>query len=268
MRFSRWLIAAPVVVFCLAYGGANALGAQKVRLEVALHPEQLGHPTTISFGFRIASTDPDSPVPLTNLEVLLPGEMGIAESGLGLENCRPKRLEHDGPGGCPSNSRMGTGVATAQVPIGTEQLVESAQIELFSAPVVDGHLALLVFADATSPVEAELVFPALVLPAPVPFGENIDTSVPIVPSLPYGPDVAITSFQASLGSAPGRGRFLYHSWVRGRRVSFAPRGLTLPPSCPRGGFRFEAKFKFQDQSTTTALSTVPCPLPRRSRRYG
>jgi hypothetical protein len=258
MRPLRLLLVASATGLMLSALAPSALAAQIARLNVSLNPERLGQPTTIAFSFRVSSTS-GSPSALTNAGVLLPAEMGIATSGLGLENCTPFKLEEDGPEGCPSNSRMGRGTATAQVPVGGETVSESAQVELFSAPVVDGHLAVLVFADARSPVSAQLVFPATVLPAATPFGENINTNVPLVPSLPGGPDVAVTRIHATLGTAPGPGRFVYHKLVHGKRVSYSPRGLILPPSCPRGGFAFKAELSFQDQTSATAQATVPCP---------
>jgi hypothetical protein len=237
----------------------SALAKQAAKLDVSFSPEHLGEPTTIYFGFRISSIGLSSPAALTNVGVLLPSEMGIATSGLGLENCMASRLEEYGPQGCPANARMGRGIATAQIPIGGETISENAEIELFSAPVIGGRLAILVYADATTPVFAQLVFPATVLPAPTPYGENIDTNLPLVPSLPGGPDVAVTRFHASLGSAPGSGRFMYYKLVHARRIPYAPRGLVLPTSCPRGGFPFKAEFSFQDQTTATARTTVPCP---------
>jgi hypothetical protein len=248
----------------------SALAAQVARLEASFSPERLGGPTTIFFGFKISSTT-GSLVPLTNFGVLLPSEMGIARSGLGLENCVAARLEESGPEGCPADARMGRGIATAQVPIESEPVVESAQIEVFSAPVRDGRLALLVYANAISPIVAQIVFPAAVLPASMPFGENIDTSLPLVPTVPEGPDVAITSFYTAIGTAPGPGRFAYYKSVRGKRVAYSPSGLILPSSCPRGGFPFTAEFSFQDQTTATARTTVPCPgrAPRLRRpRHG
>jgi hypothetical protein len=255
---------AVIVLFACLCG--SALAAQSVRLDVALSPEHLGRPTTIFFGFVVSSPAPGSPVPVTNVGVLLPDEMGVAASGLGLENCVPFRLEEYGPQGCPPDSLMGRGVATVQVPIAGESLSESGRVELFSAPVVDGRFALLVYTDAISPISAQLVFPSAVLPAVAPYGEDIDTNLPLVPSLPDGPDVAVTSFHASLGSVPGPDRFVYYRSAHGKRVSFAPRGLILPASCPRGGFPFEAQFSFQDLSHATARTTVPCP--RGARRLG
>ncbi len=264
MKLRRLPLIISAAAFLLMFPSSSALAKQAARLEVSFSPEHLGEPTTIYFGFRISSVGLGIPAALTNVGVLLPSEMGIATSGLGLENCLASKLVALGPEGCPSNARMGRGIATAQIPIGGETIYEHAQIELFSAPVIDGHLAMLVYANAVSPVFAQLVFPATVLLASTPYGENIDTNIPLVPSLPGAPDVAVTRFHASLGSAPGPDRFMYHKLVHGRRITYLPRGLVLPTSCPRGGFPFKAEFSFQDQTTTVARTTVPCP--RQARR--
>jgi hypothetical protein len=233
---------------------------QFARLHAAFSPEALGAPATISLAFRISSLPVGSSMPLTNVSLFLPNEMGIATSDLGLENCELDRLEALGAFGCPAASRMGLGTATAEIPIGGEVIVESARVEVFSARVRDGRLALMVYANAKSPVLAQLVFPATVIPAQPPYSEGIDTDVPLVPTLPGAPDVAVTRFQMTLGSeATGPDRFVYYHWVRGHRVPYFPRGLILPPVCPRGGFPFKALFTFQDNSVASARTTVPCP---------
>jgi len=266
VRPTRVLLTAFVAVVLSTCLCAGALAVQRARLLVSFHPERLGAPTTIFFGFRISSIPPASQMPLTNVSVLLPSEVGFATSGLGLENCLFSRLEEWGPRGCPVDALMGRGTATAEIPIQGEMLAESAQVEVFSAPVRDGRLALWVYAHARSPVSAELVFPATVVPARPPYGEAIDTRVPLVPSVPGAPDVAVTRFQMALGSTgSGPGRFVYYRSVRGRRVAYTPNGLLLPPSCPHGGFPFGAQFTFEDQSTATAHTTVPCPRPHRLR---
>jgi hypothetical protein len=265
LRLTRVLLAACVAAFFSMCLCEAALGAQSASLEVSFSPERLGAPTTILFGFRISSVPPASQSPLTNMSVMLPSEMGFATSGLGLENCVLYSLEEGGALGCPANSLMGRGVATAEIPIGGEEIAESAQIEVFSAPVREGRLSLWVFADAHSPVNAEPVFPAAVVPAPAPYGETIDATLPLVPTLPGAPDVAVTRFHMALGStASGPDRFLYYTWVHRHRVAYAPKGLLLPPVCPRGGFPFQAQFVFQDQTEATARTTVPCP-PRAGR---
>lgn len=236
------------------------MAAQSASLTASFRPEQLGAPTTISVAFRIVSSPPSSQTPLRTVSLELPSEMGIATSGLGLENCLVSRLEALGSKGCPADSLMGRGTATAEIPIAGEVITESARVEVFSAPVQSGRLALLVYASAESPVFAQLVFPAIVVPAAPPYGEGVETSVPLVPSLPGAPDVAVTRFQMALGTTRrGPGHFVYYRRVHGRRAPYAPSGLRLPPRCPRRGFPFEARFAFEDKTTATAHATVACP---------
>jgi hypothetical protein len=236
------------------------MAAQAARLDASFSPERLGAPATIFLGFRISNIPPAGQSPLTNVSVRLPDELGLATSGLGLENCRLNLLEAHGTLGCPVDALMGRGIATAEIPFGAEMITESAPIEVFSAPVREGHLALWIFADAHIPVSAEPIFPAAVASAPSPYGEAIDATIPLIPTLPGAPDVAVTRLHMALGTtARGPDHFVYYKSVRGRRVSYAPKGLILPPVCPRGGFPFEAQFTFQDGTVETASTTVPCP---------
>jgi hypothetical protein len=240
---------------------------QSVKLTAAFRPERLGAPSAIFVGFRITSTPPSSQVPVTNVTLQLPEEMGIATSGLGLENCLAVRLDALGPKGCPADALMGRGAATAEIPIAGELISETAEVELFSAPVIEGRLGLLVYVNAETPVFAQLIFPASVIPADSPFGEGIDTSVPLVPSVPGAPDVAVTRFHMTLGATrSGPGHFVYYRRRRGRRVAYEPDGLLLPSSCPRGGFPFQARFAFADGSSAAATTTVPCPRHSAQRR--
>jgi hypothetical protein len=249
---------------CVCQGAA---ARQVAALQASFSPDRLGAYATIYIGFRISSIPTGEQEPLTKASLYLPSEIGLATSGLGLENCLRSRLEEVGLRGCPSDSLMGRGTATAEIPFAGELVVESAQVDVFSSPVQNGRLALMVFADAHTPVDAELVFPATVLPAPPPYSESIQTDVPLVPTVPEGPDVAVTHFQMALGSTPtGPDHFVYYRRVRGRRVPYSPRGLLLPPTCPHGGFPFEAQFVFQDGSTATASTTVPCPRPKPRQR--
>lgn len=266
-RFARVFLAVTAAALASALFAADSIALQSANLVAAFRPERLGGPTTISLAFRIFSNPPSSQTPLRSVTVELPSEMGIATSGLGLENCLVSRLEALGSEGCPANSLMGRGTATAEIPIAGEVIAESARVELFSAPVQLGRLALLVYASAESPVFAQLVFPATVAPAAPPYSEGIETSVPLVPSVPGAPDVAVTRFRMELGTTTeGLGHFVYYRRVHGRRVPYTPRGLQLPSRCPYGGFPFEAHFAFEDQTTAAAHTIVACPRRARLRR--
>ncbi len=250
----RTILAVLACVVCLP---ASAAGTPTVTLKAGLQPERLGSGTTIKFAFSIAYHE--TPSPLRVMELLYPGNLGIGTSGLGLSTCRAATLENHGPPGCPSNSVMGYGSGLAEVPFDHRTLYEPVKLTTFMAPLQDGHLGLLFFADGEFPVNAELVIPSVVLPSQAPFGGDLTTSVPIVPTWPEGPDVVLTRFSTTLGPGIGRRRVTYWEYSRRRYIPYHPRGILLPRQCPRSGFPFAAAFTFENGVHARARAVVPCP---------
>ncbi len=232
-----------------------ARSAPTVQLSAALTPERLGFGTTIHFAFTVAGEATHEPVPIREIDLLYPANLGIATSGLGLSTCRAVILETEGPPGCPSNSVIGYGSGTVEVPFGPETLQEIARTTTFMAPVQHGRLGLLFYADGESPVSAQLVFPGLVLPAAVPFGGDLSATLPLVPSVPEAPDAALVHLTTTLGPS----HIIYYEYRKGRTIPYHPRGILLPRVCPRGGFRFAARFAFNDGSSASAHAAVACP---------
>lgn len=227
-------------------------------LQAALTPELLGRGTTVDFGFTIDSPAGQVPASVTAVELRYPSNLGIALSGLGVATCSAEALEASGPDGCPANSRMGSGVALAEIQVGPEVISETAQIAIVRAPTQEGHLALLFYADGKEPVSAQIVLAGLLLPVGAPFGGSIHIAIPLVPSLPGAPDVAIVQLRSTLGPR----HITYYERSHGRTVAYQPRGVVLPDSCPRGGFPFAAELMFMDGSYANAHTTVPCPRSR------
>ena len=225
------------------------------KLSAALSPERLGRGTTIIFGFTIATVSGQVPSPLTGLDLYYPANLGIGTSGLGLETCSAAVLEHDGPEGCPSQSQMGYGKGLVKVPFGPEVLSETAQTSIFMANIQEGHLGLLFYADGHAPVSAQIVFHGLVLPAPNPFGGDLATTFPLVPTLPGAPNAAVVQLRSTIGPL----HLIYYEHTRGKYLPYHPRGIVLPLTCPHGGFHFAASFSFEDGSHTSAHTSVPCP---------
>lgn len=236
----------------------SAQAGQSVRLSATLTPERLGHGTTVGFAFEVAAPNDKAPPPLTGVELSYPGNLGFALSGLGLQTCEPTTLEALGPSGCPADSRMGFGAALAEIPIGPDIVREPAEVAIVRAPTREGHLALLFYADGESPVSAQIVFPGLLVPAPAPFGGKVNIDVPLVPSLPEAPDVAVVQLTSTLGPE----HLTYYERVRGKTIAYNPHGVLLPKVCPRGGFRFSGRFRFLDGSEANATAVVPCPHRR------
>jgi hypothetical protein len=233
-----------------------AQAASSVRLTAALSPERLGHGTTLGFAFEIIAPPGDRvPPPLTQLNVLYPANIGIALSGIGIATCSAITLEVFGPEGCPPDSRMGSGWALVEIPIGPEIVGEVGEISVVRAPTQNGHFGILVYAKGQTPVDAHIVFPGLLLGAPSPFGGLIHMAVPLVPSLPEAPDVSVVHVQTTIGPS----HLTYYERVHGKVVAYNPQGILLPNRCPRGGFQFGATFSFQDGSQASAHTAVPCP---------
>jgi hypothetical protein len=264
VRRVRDLLSAVLLCACLP---APALATQSARLDATLTPERLGQGTTVGFGFQIAAPADQVPPPLTEVEVRYPGNLGIALSGIGLADCSPATLATYGPEGCPADSHMGVGSALVEISIGPEIVHETAAVAIVRGPEQNGRLALLVYATGKTPINAEIVFPGLLLPAPAPFGGQVHIDVPLVPSLPGAPDVAVVRLRATLGPL----HLTYYERLDGTTVAYHPKGILLPRSCPRGGFPFEAAFTFQDGSHAHARTVVPCPAhggPARIRSRG
>jgi hypothetical protein len=230
-----------------ACGVSDARATQTASISASFEPQRLGAPTVVSMGFRLTAPPGQLPEPLTGLEFRYPAQLGIATSGLGTATCDPTRLEMEGPAVCPANSIMGHGSANVAVPFGGEVVSEKASIALVAGPSQSGYVRLLVCATGLTPVAARIVMPTLLLAG------HLRVAVPLVPSLPNGPDVSVVSARVSLG-----GRLTYHERRHGKTVAYHPQGARLPRRCPRGGFRFSAAFSFLDGERAAARTTVPC----------
>jgi hypothetical protein len=235
---------------------------QKARLTATLTPEHLGEGTTIGFNLRILTAAGEIPPPLTLVELRYPQDLGIATSGLGLGTCAPALLEAVGPEGCPADSVMGIGSAVAEIPVGPEIVHETAPVTIFRAPTENGQIAMVLYANGANPVEAQILLPSLLLPASAPFGGSVRIRVPLVPSLPETPDVAVVRLTTTLGPLG----ITYYERKHGHVVGYRPRGLQLPNSCPRGGFPFAAQLGFVDGTSASAQARVACPGARTRRR--
>lgn len=234
-----------LLVLCAS---ATAQAAQTASLSAAFKPERLGAATSVTFAFAIRSADGAVPSPLSAVEIRYPAGLGLLTSGLGVASCQPARLERSGPDACPADSLMGTGTAELRFAIGPQILEEDASLALIAGPSPNGYLHMLIAATGTQPVATRVVMSTLLDEG------ALQITVPAVPSLPEGPDIAIVGVQATLG-----GPLTYYEHTRGRTVAYHPRGIGLPAHCPHGGFAFSASFTFTDGSQASAHTTVRCP---------
>jgi hypothetical protein len=244
--------------------GASAIAAgvpEQASLHAGFTPDRLGASTTISFGFHLQTATGLAPPPLTGVVLHMPAGMNYTLTTLGLAICQPAALQAQGLKGCSPNSRVGSGSALVEVPFGTGSGHEIPEIQAVVGPPNNGNMVVLFYANGQTPVSAQLVFTGEVLPDSGAFGSQLTTAVPLIPSVPNGPDVSIVNVNATIGP----GGLIYYRHVHGKLEPFHPLGIGVPERCPRGGFPFSASFAFQDGSTASASTAVPCP-PRIKRR--
>ena len=244
-----------LALLCLLAATAAQAASERARLHASFTPDRLGAPATITFGFQLATSEGAAPPPLTGLDLRMPAGMNYTTTTLGLAICQPAALLAKGLAGCPANSRLGYGSAYVEVPFGRSAGHEIPEIQVLAGPSPNGNMVVLFYANGLFPVSAQLTFSGEVLPDTGAYGSQLATTVPLVTSVPGGPDVSIVSVQTTIGPS----HLTYYKRVHGRLVSFRPRGIAVPERCPRHGFPFAAKFAFQDGSRTTASTTVPCP---------
>jgi hypothetical protein len=257
-RTSRWLIGALSAVLLFGCGPASASASQTATLAAAFAPYRLGGRTTVVLDFEIRAPEGGTPSALTGIEVRYPQNLGFALSGLGLAVCSASTVEAAGASGCPANSIMGRGRAVAELRLGPQLVTESASISIARAPDQEGHIALLLYAVGPTPVNTQILSPAQLLPADPPFGGRLNMELPVIPSVPGAPAIAIASMHVTLGPQG----LTYFEHVDGSTLAYTPRGILIPTKCPRGGFHFAATFSFLDGSSEQAGDVVACPRAR------
>ncbi len=252
----RTLATAAALLACACLpAAAGAATTEKATLQTSFSPDRLGATTTIGFSFTLSTAEGLAPPPLTNIDLHMPTGMNYADTNLGLSICQPEQLQKEGLAGCPVNSRLGAGNANVEVPFGNGAGHELPEIEAVMGPSNNGNIVVLFYANGKTPVSAQLVFRGEVQPASGIFGSQLTTAVPAIPSVPDGPNVSIISVKATIGPQG----LTYTKHVHGRLVHFRPTGIGVPEHCPHGGFPFSASFTFEDGSTASASTTVPCP---------
>jgi hypothetical protein len=224
------------------------LDGPAARVSAQFTPDRLGAASTITFALAIDPQPEVQASPVSGIGVSFPTSLGLATSGLGLATCSPGPLEAEGPGVCPPDSQMGSGSATVDVAFGPSIVTENVSLELFAAPSSDGYVHLAILAHGRHPIAGLIVLDAVLLPG------ELRIAVPPIVSLPGAPYVSLVAMSASLG-----GPLRYYERVGDRTVAYRPRGIGLPDSCPRGGWKLGASVTFTDGLQSAARTAVPCP---------
>ncbi len=267
------LVAAAIALVAAA-GAAGAAAAPTVTASASFVPDRLGSPTSLVYGFRIGDTSGGLPQPLSRVVAMLPAGSTIDTTGLGV--CPSlSALATSGVSACPTSSLAGFGSTQVAAQLGDVVLNETAALTIFLAPSTPGHTVLDFYGDGTTPVSEQLAFTGTQEPASAPYGFEFAVNVPTIPTVPGGPDASILSLTSTIGAAnvayyvtekvrtvvtrriDGRSEKVTRTVTR--RVLQRVKGLTVPPTCPSGGFPFALQFTFTDGSSVLTPVTIPCP---------
>ena len=251
-RRSRTLACVLITCACLI-GAAAALAAETVAVHLSFAPDKLGSPINISGTAKLTSTGETVPSPLRSVTVYLPAGLQIDVRGAG--SCTAATLQAGGPSACPADSRIGFGGGTGALELAKEVISGPFTLDLFLAPRQSGHLVVLVYASAVSPVSEQLVVEAREVRAPKPYGLGFTVEIPLIPTLPEAPDGSVASVFLTFGDS----NVAYYHTVAGRRQLVHVRGVVAPARCPAGGFPYEVLASLQDGTLLTDTGTVPCP---------
>lgn len=255
----RLLAGSIISMFVWVCTSALGQAAQIVNLGASFTPDRLGASTTVTAKVKIATTTGAVPPPLIDIDVHLPAGIGLAATTLGTATCSASVLLSDGPIGCPPNSVMGYGRAEVAIPLGgLSALKETASVVILMGKSVDNQTTMLFYAQGWSPVAAEFVFADQLVGDAAPFGEQLNTIIPEIPSVPGGPGVAVVRIESSIGPRS----LVYYRRTRGKRVPYRPVGMQVPQVCPPHGFPFRVDLTFGDGSHASARTVVPCPAYR------
>jgi hypothetical protein len=227
---------------------ATALSVTTARVSASFSGHQLGAGTSMHFGFTTSEGAGGLPQLPTEAVIHLPQGTHIASLAHLPKSdvCSSNILEAVGygPSACPKGSHAGpVGVAHLEAPVGGH--LRTVKVPVY--PIID-KVGLF----------------SLLLLAPAPFPSDVATLLPYAPG--GSPELVLRDFGA-LEVSPGvRSSILDYSITLGANLKVKRGGrnvtqplITMPKSCPKGGFVWRTDFSYWEGSDTTAQATSPCP---------
>jgi hypothetical protein len=252
---SRLGVVLAALLGCICLVGASAAWAgENVNITAKFTPNKAGSPTNASGTATIMSTIPgEIPTPIVGFTIKGPEGLTINTKGTGV--CSVAILEGPaGPEGCPKNSVAGFGGGMGALKLGAQIIEEPFTLNFFLGNNKPGHVELLMYVNAVSPVSIQLAFTANVVQFAKPYGLGFHFNIPLIPTLPGASDATVESAHVSIG-APN---VFYFEKVHGKRKRVHVKGLVLPKTC-RGGMHVETDISFQDGFNSETKLTLPCP---------
>jgi hypothetical protein len=247
-RFPARLIGCGLAAIALGVLPATALSTTTARVSASFSGHTLGAGTSMHFGFTTSDSAGGLPQLPTDATIHLPPGTHIASLAHLPKSdvCSSNILEAVGygPSACPKGSHAGpVGFAHLEAPVG-------GHLKIVKVPVY--------------PVIDKVGLFSLLMLAPAPFPSD---NASLFPYSPGGSPELLLGELGALEVSPGvRSSMLDYSITLGANLKVQQGGrnvvqplITMPKSCPRGGFVWRTDFSYWEGSSTTALATSPCP---------
>ncbi len=218
--------------------------ATSATITPVLSPDQLGAHGALTFTIRYAGGAFGVPVPVRRSVLQFPA--GLSLDIPSLRSCSAAQLRARGASGCPAQSQIGRGHALVETHAGTLTITEDISLEAFLGPPRNLEPTFEILGQGHTPLDERMVFTGSVLPDHAPYGEELELSLPPIPTLALEPDASIATFSLTIGASGTH---------RGSDAS----SVVIPSRCPAGGFPFAAAFTYADGSVGSALATAECP---------
>jgi hypothetical protein len=247
-----------VVAVALLVAPSIASATPEVKLKAGFAPipgvahtgDILGAGTALEVDYTISGTEyQGSPPPLLDIDFFLPSK--VKPHAKGFPTCARATLEEAGTSECPKGSAAGpTGSGRVYITFGSERVEESTQVSAFYEP--GGGLAFYNFGTSPSLLEFAGGGPFVNPKGAGGFGAELETSLPLLESVPGAPFVSFKSISVKFGS---------EITSKGKETFY----LKVPKKCPTAGFQMQAEVTFarngeaSEPETVNTAYTAPCP---------
>jgi hypothetical protein len=209
-----------------------------------LSPNRLGARGALTFTIRYAGGAFGVPTPVRRSILQFPA--GLSLDIPSLRSCSVAHLRARGSSGCPAQSEIGSGHALMEAHAGSLTITEDVALQIFLGPPHNLEPTFEILGQGYTPIDERMVFSGEVLPDHAPYGEELEMSIPPIPTIALEPDASIVTFSLTIGAS-------------NRRREPDANTVLSPSSCPAGGFPFAAEFTYSDGSVGNALATAKCP---------
>jgi hypothetical protein len=237
----RSLLPALLLATLIAPGAAHASQTAALDVSAQLLNQPVGRPWSINLGTTVTVSTPDGapPSPLQSVDIRFP-QATLNDDRF--PACAVNELELRGPSACPKASKVGHGVARADVRPLLDFLVD-VDLQVFVGPEERGGRMLLFHAQARQIPAVELILKGLLRKTQGRYGYRLTLEIPEISTVPGSPPAAVTFFDVQVGGK-NRGR------------SF----LEAPRSCPRSGLPFAGAFGYADGTSSSTTAKIDCTL--------